>query len=126
MTIVYFYSHFAKRAGTERVLIEKMNWLSNHGYDVVVLTYEQGPHPFAYNLSANVKHVDLNVRFFNLFRLKPIIRVYRKWQLKKLLRKKYNDFVESVQPDIVITTTSCVNASTAMVKCSYHCKKLLE
>ena len=23
MTIVYFYSHFAKRAGTERVLIEK-------------------------------------------------------------------------------------------------------
>ena len=126
MTIVYFYSHFAKRAGTERVLIEKMNWLSNHGYNVVALTYEQGDHPFAYDLSINVKHVDLNVRFHKLFKLKPLIRIYNEWRMCRLLMNRYNGFMEEYWPDIVVTTTSSIYASRAIANCSYPCKRLME
>ena len=54
MKIAYLFYHFAQKAGTERILINKMNWLADHGYDVYALTYEQGAHPFAFPLSDKV------------------------------------------------------------------------
>ena len=52
MKIVYVYPEFTILAGTERVLIDKMNYLANQeGFEVVVITHEQGNQPFAYPLS---------------------------------------------------------------------------
>ena len=42
MKIVYFFPQLARHAGTERILIDKMNYLANqYGYEVYALTYEQ-------------------------------------------------------------------------------------
>ena len=113
--------------GTERILIDKMNWLSFHGYNVVALTYEQGKHPFIYELSDKVRHVDLNVCFYKLYKYNPIIRTYKEWRMSRLLCKRFNAFMEEYKPDIVITTTNCIFAtSSAIAKSSFRCKKLLE
>ena len=40
MKIVYVYPQFAIPAGTERVLIDKMNYLAGKDYDVLMLTNE--------------------------------------------------------------------------------------
>ena len=73
MRIAYIYPHFISLAGTERVLIDKMNYLATKAdVDVMMVTYEQGSHPVAYPLSSKVRHIDLDVRFYSLY-LAPLI-----------------------------------------------------
>lgn len=106
MKIVYVYPKFTTLAGTERVLIDKMNYLANQeGIEIIVVTHEQGNHPFAYPLSAKVTHVDLDVRFFTLYRHNNIVRLLKSRKYNKLLIEKFNKLMSDSRPDIVITTT---------------------
>ena len=126
MRIVYFYTNFACMAGTERILIEKMNWLSAHGIDVIALTCEQGDHPFSFDLSEKVQHIDLNVRLFTLFKFNRLYRIYKERCMRKELYKRFNSFMEEYKPDIVITTTYEKNIIRAVAKCPFSCKRLIE
>ena len=105
MKILYIYPHFANKAGTERVLIDKMNWLSAHGYKVFALSYEQGGHPFSYPISSSVERVDLGVRFFPLYKMSLVKRfLFVMWK-RRLLYKRLNFFLKCNHPDVVICTT---------------------
>ena len=127
MKIVYVYPQFAPRAGTERILIEKMNYLSEQaGNEVVMLTYEQGPHPVAFELSPKVKHIDLNVRYYPLFRHSRIVRFCRWALMKKRLQKYYNTFMDEYRPDIVVCTTYYENIISMMVACPTPAALVLE
>jgi len=105
MKIVFFYPHYAQKAGTERILIDKMNWLSSHGYEIVALSYEQAEHPFAYPLSENVKHVDLDVRFFPLYRFCTIKRALLTILFRYKLVRRMQAFLQQESPNIVMCTT---------------------
>ena len=64
MRIVYVTDSLAICGGIERVLTDKMNYLSNdYGYDVVLMTLYQGPHKFPFTLAGGIEHFDINVRF---------------------------------------------------------------
>ena len=79
MKIVYFLKAFADKAGTERILSDKMNYLArNCGYDITFITYEQGNHPMAFPLDKSISVIDLNVRFFIIYKLNSIIRFFVK------------------------------------------------
>ncbi len=127
MRIVYVYPQFAHFAGTERVLIDKMNYLANQkDFEIIMLTYEQGSHPLAYPLSSKVKHVDLDVRFYPLYKYNRIVRTY-KWHLyTKILRERFNVFMANVKPDIVITTTYYSNIISMIDACQVEFVKILE
>ena len=124
--IVYFYESFIHRGGTERILIEKMNWLSDYGFEVIALTSEQGSHSFSFDLSANVKHIDLNVRFFTLYQYSVFFRFFKMWRMKRLLQRKFNAFVEEHSPDIVICTTYIATYLSVLVDCPLSFKKVAE
>ncbi len=116
MKIAYLFYHFAQKAGTERILINKMNWLADHGYDIFALTYEQGAHPFAFPLSDNVHHIDFNVRFFPLYRLNPIKRLWMTIKLRRQLVAKLREFVSQQRPDAIVCTTYAPFEITALTK----------
>lgn len=127
MKIVYVYPKFTTLAGTERVLIDKMNYLANQkGIEVLVVTHEQGNHPFVYPLSAKVTHVDLDVRFFTLYRHNVLVRIQKSKKYNKLLVEKFNKLMSESQPDIVITTTFHSYLVSMIGSCSTPFKKLLE
>ena len=127
MRIAYIYPHFARLAGTERVLIDKMNYLADKaGIDVMMVTYEQGSHPVAYPLSSKVKCIDLDVRFYSLYRYNKIIRLYKWYQYNKSLRKRFNKLMNDTRPDIVITTTYHGNIMKMIDNCPTCFVKLLE
>lgn len=105
MRIVYVFPHYAKKAGTERMLIEKMNWLAGQGHHVVAMSYEQGDHPFAFALSPRVERVDLNVRFFPLYRMPRIKRVLLSYLKRKTLKNALSTFLCEHKPDLVVCTT---------------------
>ena len=127
MKIVYVYPKFTTLAGTERVLIDKMNYLANQeGVEVMVVTHEQGNHPFAYPLSAKVTHVDLDVRFFTLYRHNIIVRLLKSRKYNKLLIERFNKLMSDFCPEIVITTTYHSYIVSMISSCPTPFKKLLE
>ena len=75
MKILYLIKSFAAKAGTERVMSDKMNWLSEKGCEITLVTYEQGTHPFAFPLNSSIKHYDLDTRFFELAKYNIVIRL---------------------------------------------------
>ena len=127
MKIVYVYPQFALRAGTERILIDKMNHLAEQdGYEVVMLTYEQGSHPLAFDLSPRVKHVDLDIRFYPLFSHSLPVRFYHWIRLNRQLQKSYDTFMAEFKPDIVVCTTYYANILSMIVACPTPAALVLE
>lgn len=106
MKIAYILSSFFAKAGTERILSDKMNYLaSRYGYDITFITYEQGNHPMAFSLDKRIRVIDLNTRFFPLYKLNPVRRVIAKSFQKRKLKSKLHDVLSVVNPDFVVLTT---------------------
>ena len=58
MKIVYAYQQFTDIAGTERILIDKMNYFAERdGYEVFLLTNQQGNHSVVFPLSDKIKRI---------------------------------------------------------------------
>lgn len=127
MKIVYIYPQVAERAGTERILTDKMNYLAEQfGHEIVLLTYEQCSRPLAFPLSPKVKHVDLEMRYYPYYRYNLFTRLYKWRQLDKVLQKRYNDFMAGFHPDIVITTTSYARPVEMVCRCPITSARVLE
>lgn len=127
MKIVYVYPVMVHRAGTERILIDKMNYLAETvGYDIVLLTHEQGEHPMPFPISPKVRHEDLNVRFFPLYKYNRLFRFFKELMLRRRLRQRFNNFMDSFSPDVVIATTYYANLFSLIDKCPVRPVRILE
>ena len=106
MNIVVIFHAFASKAGMERILSNKMNYLVSHyGYDVTFITYEQGNQPLAFYLDKRINFVDLDVRFYPLYALNPLLRFIKKSRLNRLFKSKLSNILEKINPDYVVLTT---------------------
>ena len=126
MKIVYVYPHFTIFGGTERVLIDKMNYFANQGYMVYAITHEQDNYPIVYELSSKVKHIDLGLCYGPLFQYNKIKRFYKGWKYDKLLKKKYDELIEAIKPDIVITSTYFNNLISIVGSCHVPYVRIME
>lgn len=106
MKIVYILKSFAMKAGTERVMSDKMNWLAEHGYEVTMVTYEQGKHPHAFPLHFSINHVDINTP---LFTIRKYCHPLRFMLLRHQFRRRLQSLLDNIQPDILIMTTYSLN-----------------
>lgn len=88
--------------GIERVVIDKANWLAERGHDVTLITYEQGDHPFSFQLSPYVGYVDLNCRYFTVYRYNLLLRPFAKYRMKRTFRKRLHSMIEISHPDIMV------------------------
>lgn len=105
MKILYLIKSFAVKAGTERVMSEKMNWLAANGYNIVLVTYEQGDHPFAFQLDSSIRYYDLATRFFDLGRFNLVSRCFKYYERRKQFGKRLQLIVDKESPDFIISTT---------------------
>lgn len=127
MKIVYIYPSYHSYAGTERILIDKMNYLSEqYGYDIVMLTYDQGKHPLAYPISRKVTHIDLDIRFYALYQHNILIRIAKEIWLTWLLKKRMISFLCDFQPNIIIATTYHAKLFPIIAKCPINAIRILE
>ena len=107
MKVVYVIRIFAVWGGLERVWADKMNALAEiPGYEVCLVTTDQGNHKIPYALNEKVQYIDLGIRFTQQYQYKDLRRywIYRK--LVKLFRDKMKVFLEAERPDILITNAS--------------------
>ena len=85
MKIVFSTDQIYLHGGIEKVLSEKVNYLSNlSGYDIYILTTEQKGNLPCYSVNSNVKCIDLGVNYnreLSYFHPKNIIKAF--YHLKK-------------------------------------------
>ena len=103
MRILYINDAIAIWGGLERILVEKANYLTNHyGYDVAIVTSEQGEHKVPYSISPQIYLKDLGIRFHQQYNYRGIKRFFKYFNLHRSylahLRKMINEF----QPDVIV------------------------
>lgn len=125
MRSIYFHDAIARLGGVERIFIDKMNYLADkEGLDIYLITTCQGNHKLAYPLSEKVKHVDISVRFHTIYQYPLFKRMYMRWQMDRLLKKRLNEITNKINPDIIITTSYYGAATICNLKCK--AKKIIE
>ena len=103
--LMYVVDSLASKGGVERVLTDKMNYFVQNGFSVVVVTYEQGDHPFSFALNSQIRHIDTNTRFFTLYRHGLLRRIIERKRMIKNYRNKLQSIVDTEQPDVILITT---------------------
>ena len=105
MRIMYIIKSFALKAGVERVMSDKMNYLVRHGYEVTMVTYEQGCHPHAFPLDVSIRHHNIDACFYKLSSLPVWKRPLERIRMRRRFRQGLQKIVDEEQPDIIVTTT---------------------
>ncbi len=107
MRILYLFRSLAVWGGIERILVDKMNYfVSHYGYDVYMLTTDQGHHAIPYRLDERVHFEDLGIRFHQKYHYNVILRPFIAKRLKHLYEKRLAKRLFQIQPDIIICTTA--------------------
>lgn len=106
--IVYVIESIAITGGLERVIIDKLNALSNADYDVILLTTSQGTHPFAYPLNTCVRHIDLATPFHHCYRYSILRRSWNLYKMHCLFCQRLVSQLASLKPDVIV----CVQPSS--------------
>lgn len=107
MKVLYVFRSLAVWGGIERILVEKMNYLSQvYDYDVYMLTSDQGNHSIPYHLDDNVHFEDLNIRFHQQYQYSFFRRLWVARTLKRQFENRLLERINQIKPDIIICTTA--------------------
>lgn len=105
MKIVFVIRSLANAHGVERTIIDKANYLAENHHDVLLVTYEQGSHPYAFPISPSVKCVDLDCRYFMVFRYSLPRRLFEAWRIRRRFCERMRKLVDETAPDVLIAST---------------------
>ena len=104
MKIVYIYTSFTIAGGADRVVIEKANYLAEHGFDIILLTDSQKNRQPFFPISKKVRCYDLGIDFEQEYKFNPLIRIFIYKKLMKKYKKNLHEFIKLEKPEFVITT----------------------
>lgn len=106
MRILYIFRSLAVWGGIERVLVDKMNFLAGHGYEVYLLTTCQGNHSIPFDLKNRVHVEDLGIQFHLQYRYNGLRRLWEDFCRTKRFEERLYKRIRSIQPDVIICTTT--------------------
>ena len=103
MRILYVNDAIAIWGGLERILVEKMNYLAEtYNYDIHLITYNQGSHSIPYPISKKVRFQNLGIFSHREYRYKGLKRLFVRYKLNRLYRKKLKSCISQIKPDVII------------------------
>lgn len=112
MKIVYVIHKYTNVGGTDRILSVKANYLVEHGYDVTIISLENGnKKPFFF--------FDPRIQFYHLD-IKD-----KSWRYANDFKRRVKDIFEEIHPDIAISM-GVGQLPILLSKVEYNCKKILE
>ena len=126
MKIVYVIASLETSGGTERIVLEKANYLTKvFGYDVSIICYDQHKNsPNFYKLSEKVKQINLGLQMYSQYQYRYPKRLWKKYVLRSRLKEKLSKVVKEIDPDILIG----ISHYRADIVCTIDCKakKIIE
>jgi len=105
MRILFVTDALAIWGGIERVLSDKLNYFVQHyGYEIYVVTADQGDHPIPFPLDERIIIKDFHIRFHQQYQYRVIKRFLKYRELEKLFRIRLASYIAEIKPDII----SCI------------------
>lgn len=102
--IVYIVGDLSYPNGMSRVLSQKVNYLAEHtDYELYVVLTEKASKPWYYELAPNVKHVNFDLNFDDLFQMPLHRRLLAYHQKQKKYRQLLTEYLMQVRPDITVS-----------------------
>lgn len=126
MKIAYVFSTLAKTGGTERMITEKANYYAEKfGYDVTIVNlFQQNKDANHYPLSNKVKQINIGIPYFSQYHYKYPKRLWFKWKLNRQLKHSIKQYVQKIDPDILIGISFFNANHISKAKC--EAKKIVE
>lgn len=103
MHILYIYAEISIKGGTDKILVEKANWLVNNGYEVTIITESQMGKPLSFSLDDKVRHIDMGLDFNKQYFQGPLMRLVTYNSLMRKFKNKLRQTLFDLHPDITIT-----------------------
>lgn len=103
MHILYIYSEITIMGGTDKVLVQKANYLAHHGYQVTVVTEAQMGRPLSFPLDSSVKHIDMGLDFNSQYSRGILGRVFVYFSLMHEYKKRLKKLLFKERPDLVVS-----------------------
>lgn len=117
MKILYVTDAMAIWGGIERILVEKMNYLAeSYHYEVHMITSNQSNHLIPFSLSDKVIFQDLDIRSYREYRYKGLKRLFVRYKLNSLYRKRLKSYIGQSKPDVIICIRIFLLGSILRVK----------
>ena len=103
MHILYIYAEISIKGGTDKILVEKANYLVNHGYDVTIVTESQMGKPLSFKLEDKVCHIDMGLDFGKQYSQGSFRRFLTYFSLMRKYKSRLKNVVNKQRPDIIIS-----------------------
>lgn len=128
MRLLYILGNIINRAGVERIMTQKINYLAEAGYDISLLTTDQNDKPLSFPISSKVNYIAVNAPIpsrtdYPFFKWLLLFYKARSFFFKTLSR-----IIKENRPDIIICTTYSFDVLDSLVKISHknHTKLVIE
>lgn len=103
MKFVYCHCSVYNPGGMERVLLNKVNWLVEHGHEVMVVTTDQnGRAPF-YGFPESVRMIDLDINY-SAGNTQPVhVKVFNYLRKRRIHQRRLSELLMRERPDITVS-----------------------
>ncbi len=68
----------------------------------MLVTYEQGRHPVSFSLHPKVNHVDIECRYFTIYKYSLLLRPFLMFRMKQKFKKKLRSLIAEYGIDVVV------------------------
>lgn len=103
MNILYVTDTLALWGGIERVISIKAQELTErYGYNIRILTTNQGSHPLPFGFPDNVKYIDMEINTHFQYRYSLIKRLFYVYRMKKMFVNRLREQIDDFQPDVIM------------------------
>jgi glycosyltransferase involved in cell wall biosynthesis len=105
MKLLYILGNIINRAGVERIMTQKMNYLAESGIDVTLLTTDQNNHPISFPLSNHIRHASVKAPIPSRSDFSFIKWLLLFYKSRNTFFKEVNNIAQEMRPDIIVCTT---------------------
>lgn len=104
MKIIYCIRGLFNSGGMERIITQKMNYLSqNYNYEIYVITTDQGNKEKFFCLDEKIKQIDLKINYLDDVNKNFFERIPIYIQKQKEHEKKLKNIINEIKPNILIS-----------------------
>ena len=128
MKLLYILGNIINKAGVERIMTQKINYLAETGHDISLLTTDQNNQPLSFPISKNVHYLSLYAPIPSRTDYSFIKWLLSFYNARSVFSNVINNVVNEEQPDIIICTTYSFDVLDILTKICHkkHIKLIIE
>ena len=128
MKLLYILGNIINKAGVERIMTQKINYLAETGHDISLLTTDQNNQPLSFPISKNVHYLSVSAPIPSRTDYSFFKWLSSFYNARSLFSKVINSIVIEELPDIIICTTYSFDVLDILTRICHkkHIKLIIE